>query len=72
MLMVKDKANYLRQQRMDLRDERIRLQRKLSALQDIEFWEPENFTDEQKQQIEVLQYKIAELRELEEEMNNND
>lgn len=65
MLMVK---NYTREERMDIRDERVRLTRRLYALKDIEMWEPETLTEEQKQQMVVLQNKIAELRELEEEM----
>lgn len=56
-----------REHRMDLRDERIRLQRRLAALKDIEFWEPENLTRQQKHQIKVLAYKIAELHEAERE-----
>ena len=70
MLMVQEKVNYSREQRMDIRDERVRLTRKLYALKEIAFWEPETLTEEQKQQIEVLQYKIAELRELEETMKS--
>ena len=61
MLMVKE-------QRMDIRDERVRLTRRLYALKEIAFWEPQSLTEEQKQQMVVLQNKIAELRELEEEM----
>ena len=70
MLMVSTK--FTKEQRMDLRDERVRLQRKLYALLDIELWEPENLTTEQKQQIKALQLKIAELKELEEELKNYD
>ena len=54
-----------RERRMDLRDERVRLQRRLAALKDIEFWEPESLTQQQKHQMKVLTYKIAELREVE-------
>lgn len=77
MEMVQTKTNYFkigespesrRQMRMDIRDERVRLTRRLCTLKDIEFWEPETLTEEQKQQMIALENKIAELRELEEEM----
>lgn len=61
----------IREHRMDLRDERIRLYRKLSVLKDIEFWEPENLTEDQKHQMKVLEYKIAELYEMERECRSD-
>lgn len=63
MLMVK--TNFAKEKRMDLRDIRIRLQRRLLPLKDIEIWEPENLTEEDKKQIRVLECKIATLYDLE-------
>ena len=70
MLMVATK--FTREQRMDLRDERVRLQRKLYALLDIELWEPEKLTEQQKETIKVLQLKIAEIQEAEKELREYD
>jgi hypothetical protein len=54
-----------KKKRMDLRDARIRLNRKLLPLKDIEMWEPENLTETDKQQIRVLECQIATLYDLE-------
>lgn len=77
MEMIQTKTNFWkiggspesrRRMRMDIRDERVRLTRRLYALKEIAFWEPETLTEEQKQQMIALENKIAELRELEAEM----
>jgi hypothetical protein len=54
-----------KKKRMDLRDARIKLNRKLLSLKDIEMWEPENLTETDKQQIRVLECQIAALYDLE-------
>jgi hypothetical protein len=43
---------------MDSRDDRIRMQRELLKLLDIEVWEPENFTDEMREQTKELRAEI--------------
>jgi SepF-like predicted cell division protein (DUF552 family) len=59
-------VDYLKKEkRMDLRDERVRLQRRLCPLKDIEKWEPENLTKEDKKQIRILECKIVTLYDLE-------
>ena len=47
---------------MNSRDERIRMQRELSKLLDIEVWEPENFTDEMRARKKELRTEIAMCR----------
>lgn len=63
--MLKSRYLLKKEKRMDLRDERVRLQRELYALKDIE---PEVLTPEQKTKIQILKNKIAELRESEESL----
>ena len=50
---------------MNSRDTRIRMQRDLSKLLDIEIWEPENFTDELAELAQDLREAIAYCKEWE-------
>lgn len=47
---------------MNSRDDRIRMQRELAKLTDIEIWEPENFTDEMHKEMARLREGIANHR----------
>ena len=47
---------------MDSRDERIRMQRELAKLTDIEIWEPHNLTDEMRDRMTHLREEIANHR----------
>lgn len=46
IIIICTESNDIRNQIMDLRDHRIRLQRKIAILESILFWEPEHFTEE--------------------------
>lgn len=50
---------------MNSRDARVRMQRDLSKLLDIEIWEPENFTDELAELAQDLRDAIAYCKEWE-------
>lgn len=60
----------LRNKIMDLRDNRIRIQRKINELQGILFWEPYNFTKAQQLQLEKLTLKAAKLYKQEKTIHN--
>ena len=47
---------------MNSRDERVRMQRELVKLTDIEIWEPENYTDEMHERANTLREEIAMCR----------
>ena len=53
---------YYRNRLMDLRDERIRAQRKVIELRDIEIWEPENFTASHSQLIAIYENHINTIK----------
>ncbi len=55
---------------MDLRDCRIRLQRKVAELEDKELWEPENFTEEDAYWLRYYRSDIARIKAVEEELRN--
>lgn len=50
---------------MNYRDARVRMQRDLSKLLDLEIWEPENFTDELAELAQDLREAIAYCKEWE-------
>ena len=52
----------IRNEIMDTRDRRVRLQRELAYLHDIEFWEPENLHWWQAARIAELKAEIAKLK----------
>lgn len=62
MNIVITKQHWLRNKIMDLRDERVRLQREVSALEDIQFWTPWSFTTEQAQHLARLQTTIQKIK----------
>ena len=53
---------------MDLRDARIRLQRRVSFLEDKKFWEPENFNEEDAYWLRYYRADIARIKATEEEL----
>lgn len=52
------KNTLIRNKIMDLRDSRVRLQRQIATLEDLEFWAPWSFGDEQRQQLEELMLEV--------------
>jgi hypothetical protein len=55
---------------MDLRDDRICLQRKVAELEDKALWEPHNFTEEDAYWIRYYRADIARIKAAEEELRN--
>ena len=55
---------------MDLRDARVRLQRKVALLEDKKFWEPENFTEEDAYWLRYYRADIARIKATEEELRH--
>ena len=55
---------------MDLRDCRIRLQRKVALLEDKKFWEPENFTEEDAYWLRYYRADIARIKATEETLRH--
>lgn len=53
---------------MDLRDSRIRLQRKVAELEDKALWEPKNFTEEDGYWLRYYKADIARIKSVEEEL----
>ena len=53
---------------MDLRDARIRLQYKVIALQDKQFWEPDSFTEEDEYWLRYYRADIARIKSTEQEL----
>ena len=47
---------------MDLRDERIRIQRKIAILEDKKFYEPEFFTHNEEMRLELYRKEVAEIK----------
>lgn len=58
----------IRNEIMDTRDRRVRLQRELAYLHDIEFWEPENLHWTQAKRIAELKAEIAKLKAYEDSL----
>lgn len=55
---------------MDLRDVRIRLQRRVALLEDKKFWEPENFTEDDAYWLRYYRADIARIKATEEELRH--
>lgn len=55
---------------MDLRDTRIRLQRKVAMLEEKELWEPKAFTDEDAYWLRYYRADIARIKATEEELRH--
>lgn len=55
---------------MDLRDCRIRLQRKAAMLEEKALWEPENFTEEDAYWLRYYRADIARIKATEEELRH--
>lgn len=55
---------------MDLRDIRIRLQRKVSLLEDKQLWEPKNFTEDDAYWLRYYRADIARIKATEEELRH--
>jgi hypothetical protein len=55
---------------MDLRDIRIRLQRRVALLEDKKFWEPENFTEDDAFWLRYYRADIARIKATEDELRH--
>jgi hypothetical protein len=55
---------------MDLRDDRIRLQRQVAWLEDKAFWEPTNFTEDDAFWLRYYRAEIARIKATEEELRH--
>lgn len=55
---------------MDLRDYRIRLQRKVAFLEEKALWEPDNFTDDDAYWLRYYRADIARIKATEEELRH--
>ena len=55
---------------MDLRDERVRLQRKVVMLEDKELWEPRRFTEEDAYWLRYYRENIARIKATEDELRH--
>lgn len=60
----------LRNEIMDLRDMRIRLQRKAAELEDKEFWEPETFSEDDRYWLRYYKADIARIKAQEQALRN--
>lgn len=55
---------------MDLRDERIRLQRKVAMLEDKALWEPSRFSEEDAYWLRYYRADIARIKATEDELRH--
>lgn len=62
--------NRITEEIMDLRDTRIRMQYKAIALQDKQFWEPNNFTEDDAYMLRFYRAEIARIKATEEELRD--
>ena len=60
----------IRNEIMDLRDMRIRLQRKATELEDKEFWEPDTFTPDDRYWLSYYKSAIARIKADEQALRN--
>lgn len=65
-----DKNERLRNEIMDLRDMRIRVQRKVAELEDKEFWEPEAFSPDDRYWLLYYRSVVARIRAEEQVLRN--
>ena len=62
--------NRITEEIMDLRDARVRLQRKVSMLEDKSLWEPDKFTEEDAYWLRYYRTDIARIKATEEELRH--
>lgn len=62
--------NRITEEIMDLRDQRIRLQRKVSMLEDKSLWEPDKFSEEDAYWLRYYRADIARIKATEEELRH--
>lgn len=55
---------------MDLRDQRVRLQRKVAELEDKQFWESDNFTASDLYLLAYYKNQITHIKEIEAGLRN--
>jgi hypothetical protein len=60
----------LRNEIMDLRDMRIRLQRKAHELEDKKFWEPDSFSFDDEYWLNYYNTAIAAIKKSEQDLRN--
>lgn len=60
----------LRNEIMDLRDMRIRIQRKAAELEDKKFWEPDTFTTDDEYWLGYYKADIARIKAQEQALRN--
>ncbi len=60
----------LRNEIMDLRDMRVRIQRKAAELEDKKFWEPETFTPDDECWLRYYKADIARIKAQEQMLRN--
>lgn len=60
----------LRNEIMDLRDMRIRLQRKVTELEEKEFWEPESFSYDDRYWLSYYKADVARIKAQEQALRN--
>lgn len=60
----------LRNEIMDLRDMRIRIQRKAAELEDKKFWEPDTFTPDDEYWLRYYKADIARIKSQEQALRN--
>lgn len=60
----------IRNEIMDLRDMRIRIQRKAAELEDKEFWEPDTFTADDRYWLCYYKADIARIKAQEQALRN--
>ena len=63
------KNNRLITEIMDLRDARVRLQRRVALLEDKALWEPNSFTEEDFYWLRYYRAEIARIKATEEELH---
>lgn len=62
--------NRITEEIMDLRDLRIRLQRRVSMLEEKALWEPENFTEDDAYWLRYYRADIARIKATEDELRH--
>lgn len=60
----------IRNEIMDLRDMRIRLQRKVAELEDKEFWEPDTFSEDDRYWLLYYKADVARIKAQEQALRN--
>jgi hypothetical protein len=63
--------NRITEEIMDLRDARIRLQRKVAMLEEKALWEPDSFTKEDEYWLRYYRADIARIKATEEELHHH-